>query len=73
MPLGYQYIFGGSSGNCNVAPQTSWAMNFTYNRWGGLVGDENMIPQQKIVETLDNLGLGHLNSIMGGPKAQHTM
>ncbi len=28
-----------------------------------------MIPQQKIMETLDNLGLGHLNSIMGGPQS----
>jgi len=46
VPLGYQYIFGGASGNCNVAPQISWAMNSTYNQWGGLVGDENMIPQQ---------------------------
>jgi hypothetical protein len=44
--LGYQYIFGELSGNYNVAPQTSWAMNSTYNRWGGLVGDENMIPQE---------------------------
>jgi hypothetical protein len=48
-------------------------MNSSYNQWGGLVGDENMIPQQKIMEIMDNLGLGHLNSIMGGPKSQHTM
>ncbi len=34
-------------GNCNVAPQTNLAMNFVYNQWGGLVEDQNMIPQQK--------------------------
>jgi hypothetical protein len=45
MPLGYQYIFGGLNGNCNVVPQTTWAMNFAYNQWGGIVGDQNMIPQ----------------------------
>ncbi len=22
-------------------------MNYAYNQWGGLVGDQNMIPQQK--------------------------
>jgi len=71
--LGYQYIFGGLSGNYNVVLQTSWAMNSAYNQWGGLVGDYNMIPQQKIMKTLNNLGLGHLNSIMGGLEAQHTM
>jgi hypothetical protein len=30
VPLGYQYISAGLRGNCNVAPQTSWAMNFAY-------------------------------------------
>jgi hypothetical protein len=46
VPLGYQYISGGPNGNCNVAPQTSLAMNFTYNQWGGLTGDDNVIPKQ---------------------------
>jgi hypothetical protein len=34
-------------GNYNVVPQTNWAMNSSYNQWGGLVGDQNTIPQQK--------------------------
>jgi hypothetical protein len=31
VPLGYQYIYGGLNGDCNVDPQTSWVMNSVYN------------------------------------------
>ncbi len=30
VPLGYQYIFGGLNGNCNVVP---------HNQWGGIAGN----------------------------------
>ncbi len=68
LPLGYQYIFGGSSGNCNVVLQTSWAMNSTYNQWGGLVGDYNMIPQQKNYENSKQSGPKPSQFHYGGPR-----
>jgi hypothetical protein len=67
LPLGYQYIFGGSSGNCNVVLQTSWAMNFAYNQWGELVGDYNMIPEQKNYENSKQSGSRPFQFHYGGP------